>query len=477
MNVESRMKAYIFFSVHEALFHPLAQHLLARGVTGFTGFLWSKQQEKAIIDRGVPYRDLVVFTRDLLPKLDDGRAPDLAWLARRERELGISIQRMLEAERHLLAGRTFEQIMRIAEVALREIGAALDRTMPDFLFSEDVACFHSYVHFALARERGLKFWAIGTGRLPRTLAVYSQEPQMPEQLERRFHELLEHGLTAAERARAERFVTEFRERPARPTGMDTRAKRPKLELADAAKIASATARYLGDRRDPTAVPPWRAIKHRLVRMSRVAATDLRGVFEQPVPGEKYVLYPIQFQPEASTLVQAPLYLDQLSLMRDVAASLPVGYRLYIKEHVSNRGRRPMEFYEALRAIPAVRLLPPDADTWALIREASAIAVITGTMGWEGLLYGKPVITFGSVFINHHPSVLQASAVPKDGWFELLSRATSGHPVDREATLALVVALQDISHPGFMANPNTFPEVLEPENVSLMAEALAHELGI
>jgi Capsule polysaccharide biosynthesis protein len=468
------MKAYVFFSVHELLFDAMAKQLAGRGVDEFTGFVWGTHQQRFLERSSVGYGDLVVFTRDLLAKYDG--PPDLDWLARRERELGISVQRMLESERHLLAGRTHEQIMKLAEVGLREIAAALDRTQPDFIFSEDVSCFHSYAHFVLARERGIKFWAITSGRLPERISVYSEAPQMSELLRNKFHELRATGLSPNERELAESYVAKFRDRPARPTGMATRAKRPKIELADARRLAGAAAHYFGDRGDPTAVSPWQAVSQRLVRMSRVAAADLQDVFEKPVAGERYVLYPIHFQPEASTLVQAPMYLDQVQLLQDVAASLPIGVRLYVKEHVSNRGRRPLEFYQALRAIPSVRLLGPDEDTWALIRGASAIAVITGTMGWEGLMFERPVVTFGEVFFNHHPSVLRADKVPKDGWFELFTRATNGHVIDREATLAMVAALHYASRPGFMGNPKSFPEALAADNVEKLANALA-ELAI
>jgi hypothetical protein len=469
------MKPYIFFSVYEQLFHPLVEQLLPRGIDEVTGFLWSTEQERTIHDGRVPYRDLTVFTRDLLPKYG-AEPPDLGWLARRERELGVSIQRMLEAERHLRAGRSYEQIMRLAEVGLREIADALDRTKPDFLFSEDVSCFHSYAHFVLARERGLKFWAIGGGRLPRRVAVYARAPQMPEQLDSAFRELRKHGLTDAEREIAERYVGSFRERPVRPTGMNIRAKRAKIEFADVGRIVHASRLYFGDRDNPTAVSPWRAVKQRSLRMARQLRADWGRVFEQPVAGEKYVLYPIHFQPEATTLVQAPLYVDQLALLRDIAASLPIGHRLYIKEHMSNRGRRPLAFYDAIRAIPSARLLGPDTDTWSLIRDASVVAVITGTMGWEALLFQRPVVSFGEVFFNQHPSVLAGKDVPKDRWFEMFTRAAAKR-VDHDATLALVAALHRISRPGFIASPHTFTETLEPANVTLLAEALAEAVGL
>jgi hypothetical protein len=468
------MKAFINFSVHEELFHRVAEHLQTRGVTAWSGFVWGEQQAKTVSNRGIAYDPLIIFTRDLLPKIDDGQPPDLDWLARRERELGISLQRMLAAERHLLAGRTFDQIMRMAEVALREIASVYDRARPDVVFSEDIACFHSYAFFAVARERGIPVWCVTSARVPERIAVYSAGLQHFERFEKLYPELLARGLTDSERSSAEDYLDKFRNRPKRPTGMAARGRKPRIELSDASRLGSAAARFFGDRRDPTVVSPMRAVRQRLLRMARVAAADVLRVFEKPVEGERYVFYPLHFQPEASTLVQAPLYVDQLALIRDIAASLPAGHRLYVKEHVSSRGRRPIAYYEEIRQVPSVRLLGPDEDTWKLIREAAAIAVITGTVGWEGLIFDKPVITFGDVFFNLHPSVYRASEVPKDRWYDVFRRATTEHHHDRDAVLAMVAALQHTSYPGFIGNPSTFPEALLPDNVARIADALASE---
>jgi hypothetical protein len=471
------VKAFIFFSVHEALFHPVAQNLSDRGVREWSGFVWSREQEKRITGQGLTYDPLLVFTKDLLPQVNDGQPPDLAWLANRERELGVSLQRMLSAERHLLAGRTFDQIMRMAEVALREIGAAYDRARPDFAFSEDISCFHSYAHFVLARERGIPFWCVGTGRISNRINVYVSGMQHNERFEQLYAEIRERGLRPDEREAARAYLQAFLDRPARPQGMKTRAQKPRIQLHDAGRLRGAASRFFGDRDDPTAVPPLRAVKWRLTRMARVAIADVKGVFEKPVAGERFVLYPLHFQPEATTLVQAPLYLDQVALLRDIAASLPAGVRLYVKEHVSSRGRRPLGFYEAIRAIPAARLLGPDEDTWTLIRESAAVAVITGTVGWEGLMFQKPVVTFGDVFFNLHPSVYRAGDVAKDRWFELFERATTQHVHDEDAVLAMIAALQRTTYPGFIANPSTFPEALEPDNIQLVADAIADTIGL
>lgn len=466
------MKAYIFFSIHERLFHPVALRLRSRGVTSLCGFVWGQHQVDFLESTDGHYDPLVVFSRDMLPTADDGARPDLAWLERRERELGVSIQRMLAAERHLLRGRSHEQILRLAEVVLRGVANAYDQGRPDFVFSEDVSCFCSYVHFVVARERGIPFWTIGGARLPGRLAVYSAGLQRSERLESCFRAFLEKGLSPQAKAAAEGYVAAFQNKPVRPLGMNVRAAQPGINLTEASRFGRTVRHYFADRDNPTATPPARALMQRLRRIARIQLADARGMFEEPVDGEKYVVYPIHFQPEASTLVQAPMYVDQLALIQDIAKSLPIGYRLYVKEHVSNRGRRPLEFYEAIRAIPCVRLLGPDVDTWTLIRGASAIAVITGTMGWEGVLFNKPVITFGSVWFNLLPHVYKAGEIPKDGWYALFERALTSHSPDRDATLALVAAMQQTSYPGRIHNPGTFPEVLEATNIEYMADALA-----
>jgi hypothetical protein len=469
------VKAYCFFSVHEEIFHRIAVGLRDYGVTSFSGFVWGHNH--GIAGRGIDYDPLVVFTRDLLPKCDDGTRPDVAWLARREAELGVSIQRMIASERHLLAGRDFDRIARMVEVALREVAAAYDRARPDFVFTEDVSCLHSYVHYVLARERGIPFWSVTGGRIANRVAVYSSGMQHLERVERLYPQLVARGLAAGERADAEAYVAKFRDRPARPPGMDQRAKRPGIELGEATRFRAAALRYLRDRDDPTATSPLRAVRQRLRRMARVRRADSRGVFSRPVVGEKYVLYPIHYQPEATTLVQAPMFLDQLALIQDIAKCLPIDHRLYVKEHLTNRGRRPIEFYEAIRAIPSARLLGPDEDTWQLVRNASAIAVITGTMGWEGLLFGKPVITFGDVFFNILPHVYRAGLEPKDRWYELFKRAATAHVDNADAVLALVAALQACSYPGFFGNATSFPPVLADDNIAMLTAALATEVGL
>ncbi len=156
-------------------------------------------------------------------------------------------------------------------------------------------------------------------------------------------------------------------------------------------------------------------------------------------------------------------------------SLPAGVRLYVKDHVSTRGRWPLSFYRSIKDCFGVRLIDPDADVPSLIKHAEAVAVITGTMGWEAALFEKPVLTFGNVFFNVLPQVRYLGATPKTEWGNAIREAIGQHQPDLEALLCFVEALLQTTSSGFMANPTTFPRAADPANLDLLTNAVAERL--
>lgn len=118
--------------------------------------------------------------------------------------------------------------------------------------------------------------------------------------------------------------------------------------------------------------------------------------------EKYVLYPLHFQPESSTSVNAMYYINQYEVIKNVAFSLPMGITLYVKDHPHAFGYFPLNFYKKISEIPNVKLVHCDENTDKLIKNSEFLVTLTGTMGYEALLNKKPVMCFGEVFYNIHP---------------------------------------------------------------------------
>src|SRR6202011_2744144 len=104
----------------------------------------------------------------------------------------------------------------------------------------------------------------------------------------------------------------------------------------------------------------------------------------------YVYLGLHFQPERTTSPQAGVYVDQILIAKTIAAALPEGWELYIKEHpmewLPSHGDytpyRYRGYYETIVKLPHTRLVPIETDSFQLMRHAHAAATATGTLGWE-----------------------------------------------------------------------------------------------
>lgn len=127
----------------------------------------------------------------------------------------------------------------------------------------------------------------------------------------------------------------------------------------------------------------------------------KNIFDK-LKEEKFFLFPLHLQPEASTSVCAPYYCDQLNAIKNIAFSIPFPYKLYVKEHPVAVGTRPKEFYKKLKQIPNVALISPYENTENLIKKSSGVITLTSTIGMEAVLSGKPAYVLGKVFYEYHP---------------------------------------------------------------------------
>lgn len=123
---------------------------------------------------------------------------------------------------------------------------------------------------------------------------------------------------------------------------------------------------------------------------------------------KYIYVPLHLQPECSTSPLAGAFVDQVMAVQLLAATAPADVLLYVKEHPLQRTRgfacRDRQFYKDILAIPNVRLIRDDVDTFALREHCRAVATATGTPGIEALFRGKPVFMFGHRFYQYAPGV-------------------------------------------------------------------------
>ena len=466
------MKVFYFFSVMGGYFSKLSAELQQTyGVTNFSGMLYGKDQRTDTQKTGFPWQKIWVFTEYFTAHSSTGGA-NLAYLAECERRYGPPNLNLLIAGDRFACGFSGEKSLKLLEASFRMCEKALEAHQPDVIVSESVSCMLSYALYLVARRRGIPFMAIVPSRIPGRVAIVRNPYDRFEAVEAEFVRLKQTEMTASERGSAEEFLTRFGQSKMKPDYM-----RPEYQLRissrqDLFALVDMFRRYRQDPDNYLTTHPVTALRNRLVRNARYWLSN-RKLFESPVAGEKFVLFPLHFQPEASTLIRAPFYLDQLSLIENIAKSIPIDHKLYVKEHSVSVGKRPASYYQRIKSIGNVRLISPYVESHDLIRQASAVLSITGTLGWEAVLYEVPVITFGDAFYNAFDLVYRARDVRLLP--DLISEAITHFRPDRELLLKFIAAMFLGTYEGF--RPSTDSYVLTDENIRRVARALVAELNL
>lgn len=127
----------------------------------------------------------------------------------------------------------------------------------------------------------------------------------------------------------------------------------------------------------------------------------RNITNYNLPCESYVFLPLHYQPEASILGASPGWLDQLGLVRLLSSSLPSGFRLVVKDHPATGGMREPAFYRNIMKLKNVLLLDDRVNSRAIINHPSCRLLVTigGTTGFEGMLFGKPLLILGRAYYD------------------------------------------------------------------------------
>lgn len=117
--------------------------------------------------------------------------------------------------------------------------------------------------------------------------------------------------------------------------------------------------------------------------------------------EDYVYMPLHLIPESTTFVKSPLYIDELSIIHAVSKSLPIGWKLYVKEHQAMIGERPIKFYKEIKKLYNVKVVKlnyyKDPKPW--IEKSKGVITISGTTAFEARLLNRPSAIFGHVCFN------------------------------------------------------------------------------
>jgi hypothetical protein len=122
------------------------------------------------------------------------------------------------------------------------------------------------------------------------------------------------------------------------------------------------------------------------------------------PPQPYVLFGLHLQPESSIDVWAPFFSNQPWVIELIARAIPPTHKLLVKIHKSDVSNYTRAQLVEMCSWPGVEIVAPFADMRSFIERAQLLISIQGTMGLEGALLGKQVITLGESPLVLFPNV-------------------------------------------------------------------------
>ena len=156
-----------------------------------------------------------------------------------------------------------------------------------------------------------------------------------------------------------------------------------------------------------------AIKQVLQKQSRSSFLN-KNISTSINHDEKFVYFPLGVDQEHNLLIGAPFYTNQLETIRHVAKSIPINYKLYVKEHPSSvtRNWKSVSDYKEIMNVPNVRLLHHSVPQNELFQNCSLVVSAMGSSCLEAAFYGKPSVIFGKLYYSILPSVHHVETLSK-----------------------------------------------------------------
>ncbi|MFA5935778.1 MAG: hypothetical protein WC787_02920 [Patescibacteria group bacterium] len=486
-----------FAHVGHAIARNLKEH---HGVNEFCGYVYLRSSYDFLrTQKDVEYSSLLLDADVHELYKQEKRDPD--YLAYLEKEYGLpSLWPFIAVDRVMMSGQlqreypydqpqySHEDMQRILQAHARAIIAFLEKEKPDFLFVSILGGVGSYLLYRIAQKMGIRIFVVLMTSLPDRYLL-SDRYETFTTVDARLHTDRAALRSSPRWQEAETYIHRFREKPIpylernTPAAQSVTRKKqlkflnPKNALRSLITFARSLVAYYTKpgREDYDAINPWNYLRDMFMRKLR-NARGVADLYDDVNTNEDFAFFPLHYEPETSLLLHAPYYTDQIALIRQIARSLPVHFKLYVKEHPLMAEYRPRRYYEALKKIPNVKLLSPALSSFGITPHAKLIFTITSSVGWEATLLKKPVISFGHWFYNSLSFVTHCKEIERLPF--IVKEKLENHRPDDEELTALVTAILEDSV--LVALPQLWEIESDPQKkkdgLKPLADLLAKKLG-
>ncbi len=381
---------------------------------------------------------------------------------------------------------TYEDNLKILQIFFKNIEELIENARPDYVIFTVIASMPSYILYNMAQKKGIKTILFTIARVGNRIILDDGIDNFGKV--DNVYKKIKEGYNSPHKREALNYLQEFR-KGQQKSGYFTLLYIQQLKNKNILQVFKRTSRifhyfyqtkigyYKNDYKfkNKTTI---RAIQEEIKRIINRKRVQNDKLYAKPDLDDKYIFFPLHLEPEMATMIKAPFYINQLALIENIAKSLPIGLKLYVKDHPSMvlSGGRSISYYKKLQEIPNLKLVHPSIDSYELIKNSQLVATITGTVGFEALLLKKPVITFGDVFYNKMSMVTECENI--EGLPHIVQQLTTSYQHDEKELINYLTAIFessiDINYYELLFS-KSLEEVFKHEGLDVLVEKIAEEI--
>ncbi len=200
-----------------------------------------------------------------------------------------------------------------------------------------------------------------------------------------------------------------------------------------------------------------------------------SIYDTPPQGEidNNVVYPLQYEPEASLLYFAPHVINQITFVETTLKALPDKRILWVKEHPNQFGALDTLSWRKLKArYSNLRFVHGRQNGRDLIKHSALVVTISSSMGMDALLLGRHLLVAGKVFYDQFTGSIRTRS-PEILAQELNNPANYQLQDNSNTNTQELIKFGQHAYPG---DPQPSHNLYEPENLSLLVQAIQTELN-
>lgn len=368
---------------------------------------------------------------------------DLSYLSLFEKKYGIDLWKLAINERifyrfNRIYNFSDNEILLILQQECQLFETILDEIKPDFFVTTEPPLHHHELFYEICRSKGIKVIMMSIPNIANKLLI-SEETKKFDHIEdyentpvqnRSFEQLQKY----LEEKKMSKKLSSYR------SGFKT-SKLSRLKSSINYLLLSKNSNikthytYLGRTKIRVLCD---ALDMSLKSKKRKSFID-RSLEYNIKPNEKFIYFPLGVDEERNQLISTPFYTNQIELIRNISKSLPIDYKLYVKETPDQSVRywRPINEYKEILSIPNVRLFHPHSSAEKFLKNCSLVISVGGSSSFEATFFAKPSIVFANLTYTILPSVFRVNSLEELPKLIKKSLETSVEAVDLDRYLVFL----------------------------------------